>query len=457
MRVLVATAELSPLVRSGGLGDAVAGLSRALAALGVEVTVLLPRYRHLADRGAELAGAGPARALYEDAEGPLRLLLVDDPESFDRDGIYGPEPGVSYDDEWRRWGRFSVVAAELAGDYDLVHLHDSHTAAAALLTDTPTVFTVHNAAYPVMGPISESLQLLGLGPHFALPGTAIEWYEQANYLKAGLVGSDQATTVSPGFARQLEVDEGISGGLSGVIRFLPRPIIGIMNGIDTHAFDPGTDSTLPVPYTAADLSGREAARSLLLTKTGLAEGFLMGMVGRVSDQKGFDLLDSIWPDLRSEGARLVVVGSGELDATVDRWMKEDPPSVAHVDYDEGLARLVFAAVDAYLMPSRFEPGGLGNIYAMRYGAPPLVHLTGGLADTVVDIDEAPAEGNGFGYRTHVAPEIAKTVRRAMRYHQAFPDLWQGMQRRGMRREWSWERAAGQYLKVYESVAGGEAA
>ncbi|MEN8113703.1 MAG: glycogen/starch synthase [Actinomycetota bacterium] len=444
MKILFVAAEFAPFVRTGGLGNAVAGLAHALSA-SHDVTVAIPGYRDAEKPGRNLPGKPWRRQKDRDVE---VLFWMDD--AFDRPGVYGPDASSSYEDNWVRFARFSAAAAELAPGYDIVHLHDAHVGAAALLTLTRTVFTIHNASYPMVGPLDEVVDLLGLGPKASVLGGDIEWFGQANFLKAGIVGATQATTVSPGHARELAVDE-TSFGLGGIVRGLYRPIVGVLNGIETDDWDAASDDLLPAPFSAADLSGREASRAALLDEYGLDDGFVLGNVGRMSGQKGLGLIEYDLDALIGEGVRFVFMGNGDLDPMVDAWAERHPRAVAHVPFDEPAGRLVFAGSDAYLMPSQYEPCGLGQIYAMRYGAPTIAHFTGGLEDTVFDIDEDPVSGTGLVFRSFDHPSLTKTVRRAMRYHDEIPDLWRTMQMNGMTRDWSWDARASEYEAIYESV------
>lgn len=453
MQVLIAAAECSPLARTGGLGEAVAGLAGALRRSGVDVTVAMPRYRHLAGLGVEEEAPGPARAIARLESDGLPVLLVDDPPSFDRAGIYGPDLGSGYEDQWRRFGRFSATVRDLAAGYDLLHLHDAHTGPAALHSPVPTVFTIHNALYPILGPLQEAGDLAGATLDDRGPGGPIEWYGQAHFLKAGMVGADRVTTVSPTFARELAADPSLSGGLDGVIRALERPVVGILNGIDTGSWDPGNDPTLPAPFAETDLQGRNEASGVILRRSGLDPGrMLVGMVTRLTDQKGIALLDPWIDRLVEEGFRLVVIGNGDLDGMVDGWAARNPEAVWHAPYTEDLARLVSAGVDAFLMPSRFEPCGLGQMYAMRYGAVPIVRLTGGLADTVVDLDEDPPRATGFGFRSFTPESLLKTIRRAGRVFRHHPRDWTRLQTNAMSTDFSWTPSAARYLGLYRSTA-----
>ena len=454
MKVLLAAAECSPLARTGGLGEAVAGLASALSRRGIDVTVVIPRYRHLAGLGIEEEAPGPARAIARFESRGLPVLLVDDPRSFDRPGIYGPDPGSGYEDQWRRFGRFSVTVRELARDFDLLHLHDAHAAPAALHTPVPTVLTIHNALYSILGPLEEAADLVGATREDRAPAGSIEWYGHANYLKAGLVGADAVTTVSPTFARELSTDPSLSGGLDGVVGGLERPVVGILNGIDTRSWDPSYDPTLPAPFAASDLRGRNEAKRRILRRSGLDPGgMLLGMVTRLTDQKGIALLHPSIDSLVEDGFRLAVVGNGDLDDMVDGWVSRHPESVCHGPYTEDLARLVSAGIDAFLMPSRFEPCGLGQMYAMRYGAVPIVRLTGGLADTVVDLDEDPQRATGFGFRSFTPQSLLKTIRRAGRVFSHHSGDWHRMQTNAMSTNFSWDSSAARYSDVYRSVAG----
>ena len=450
LSVLMATAELSPLARTGGLGEAIAGLSRALSKLDVDVTVALPRYQHLAAIGTR--STTPAGPVWETAADGYRVWLVDIPAAFDRPGIYGPEPGAGYDDQWFRFGLFSLFVRAAAADFDILHLNDSHAASAAPLSPVPSVLTVHNAAYSIYGPLEEAGRLLELAPEHLVLGGAIEWFGQAHFLKAGIDQAHRVTTVSPSFARQLTEDPSVSGGLDAVVRARSDSIVGILNGIDTDSWNPGSDPSIPETFSPGRLQGRLAARSALQRVTGLdADGFWMGNVGRMTDQKGIGLLDAHIDELVEEGLRLVLVGNGDLDPMVDTWAERHPAAVWHGTYSEDLARLTSAGTDAYLMPSRYEPCGLGQMYAMRYGSVPIARLTGGLADTVFDLDEHREGATGFGFRSFTAASLAKTIRRAMRVFNKTRADWRTLQRNGMKTDFSWERSARRYLDVYRSV------
>jgi len=339
----------------------------------------------------------------------------------------------------------------LASGFDLVHLHDGHVGPVALLANRPTVQTIHNASYPLLGPLADAAQELGVSRQDRMLGGALEWYGQANYLKAGIVGASRVTTVSPTFAAQINSDASVTGGLSEVIRWLEHPVIGIVNGIDTETWDPQRDPNLAAPFSSKRLTARKESRTALMLEADLDDGFLVGNVGRMTQQKGLHLIDAGLDRLVQDGLRLVLIGNGNLDAMVDGWESRHPRAIRHFDYSEELARLLYAGADAYFMPSEFEPCGIGQLYAMRYGCPPLVHLTGGLVDTVIDLDELPDEATGFGFRGFLPEEAVKTIRRAMRVHSKSARDWKALQSNGMNRDASWYHAALAYVRVYETA------
>ncbi len=445
MRILVAVAELAPFVTTGGLGTAVAGLSGALAERGHDVTVAIPGYELLGLEGAD-------RQWHElDAEAP-RVVAFRDDAAFGRPGVYGPEPGTGYEDNWWRYLRFTEAVSGLSQGYELVHLHDAHVAAAAVTSATPAVLTIHNASYQLGAPLADAVEVLGpsFGGHD--PAEALEWWLGANFLKGGIVTARRVTTVSPTHARELTV-EATSFGIGEVLRNLEHPVVGILNGIDAVSWDPRTDPTLPVRFSTRSPQRRAANRRALFELTRLSDGVLFGNVGRMSHQKGLSLVEYYIDGLVDEGFRLVLVGNGEIDWMVDEWVERHPQAIAHLPYSERLARLVSAGADAYLMPSEFEPSGIGQLYAMRYGCPPVVYATGGLADSVVDVDENPRQGNGLVFRAFNAEEFTKTVRRAMRYRRDIPALWRALQARGMSADWSWDARAAEYEALFEEAVG----
>ncbi len=335
----------------------------------------------------------------------------------------------------------------MSAGYDVLHLHDTHVSAAAVIAPVASVLTIHNASAQLGWHLDETLAALGHVADPAAAGEALAWWEGgANFLKGGIVSANAVTTVSPTHALELTVDAG-SFGLADALRAIDPPLRGILNGIDADSWNPATDLSLPSRFSLRSPARRSTNRRALLDLAGLDDGVLFGNVGRMSHQKGLSLVEYYLGGLVHEGFRLVLVGNGELDPMVDDWVGRHPNAVAHLAYSEDLARLVSAGADVYLMPSEFEPSGLGQLYAMRYGCPTLAFATGGLADSVTDIDEDPERGNGFLFRVFNAEAFTKTVRRAMRYRTNIPSLWRELQVRGMATDWSWDARAAEYEDV----------
>ncbi len=293
----MASAEHSPLARTGGLGEAVAGLASALIVAGIDVTVAIPRYQHLFDLGEPTDGVVALDSL------GVPVVLIDEPEGFDRPGIYGPQAGAGHEDQWLRFGLFAKRVREMSTGFDVLHLHDGHPAPAAIGATIPTVQTIHNASYPILGPLDKVGDLLELSEADLVLGGPIEWYGDANFLKAGVDRAGAVTTVSPTFAMQISEDSELSGGLDVVLRARPTPVIGILNGIDTTSWNPANDRSLPSPYSSTRLEGRTMAKAELLAQSGLTgDGVLFGNVGRLAEQKGLQLLDPFIGDLVQEAA-----------------------------------------------------------------------------------------------------------------------------------------------------------
>jgi starch synthase len=454
-------------------------LPSALAELGCEVRTLLPLYPAVRARLgamreiAVIAGlfGGDARLQAARTEEGAELLLLDAPHLYDRPGGPYQDPGGhDFGDNHRRFAALCWAAREIAlgfvGDFraDVVHAHDWQAGLAPAylaLQGAPrpaTVMTVHNLAYQGQFPPS-ALGELRLPPEaWSLHG--VEYYGGVGFLKAGLFYADRITTVSPTYAREIQ-EPAMGMGLAGLLRGRGRDLRGILNGIDERVWDPMTDPHLPAPYSAHDLAGK------LLCKTGLQERLglavdpdlpVFGVISRLTHQKGLDLLLEAAPDLVARGAQLALLGTGEpgIEAGFRAVAAARPGAVACVlGYDEALAHLIQGGADAILVPSRFEPCGLTQLCGLRYGTLPVVARVGGLADTVVDANEAALmDGVATGFQ--FAPVTAEALRQAL--HRALdlvPDrpLWQAMQRRAMTREVGWARSAARYLEVYREVAG----
>jgi starch synthase len=480
MRIVHIAAEAFPWAKVGGLADAVTGLVRALAAEGHEVLLLIPGYRSVPlasdrfERWPEVLydrlAFQPLRAFVWSLrqEGPFRLWVIDIPEYFDRSGIYAdPQRGEYWDDMVRyvALGRMALRALEARRWVpDVLHLHDWHAAPAVAwlrygtgvfptLEAVPIVLTVHNLAY--QGVFSRDLWLwLNLPDRFFHP-EAFEFYGRINLLKAALLAADAVTTVSPSYAEEIQTPE-YGHGLDGVLRRLRGKLVGILNGIDTDVWDPARDPYLPASYDARDLTGKRLCKAHLLQALGLTipvEAPLCGMISRLTYQKGIDILLGAVPWIVEQGAGLVVQGTGEAVYAegLRQAVRSFPGRVVHVDrYDEAMAHQIEAGADIYLMPSRFEPCGLNQMYSLRYGTVPVVRAVGGLRDTVLDVRTHPEEGTGFCFEPPTTEALVATLRDAFDFYKS-PDLWHTFMRRGMAQDFSWRRAARHYIDLYERI------
>ncbi|HET9613325.1 MAG TPA: glycogen/starch synthase [Candidatus Limnocylindrales bacterium] len=481
LRVAMIAAECEPWAKTGGLGDVVDALARSLGRLPASVDgpvdVFLPRYRSV-----PVAGAAPASivtvpdplapdgtsdiGIVDVAADGYRLRLVDHPAAFDRDGLYGP-PGGDYPDNAWRFGLFCRAALETLRrerdrSVDVLHLHDWHAGPAAIqrdawLADDPVigraavVMTLHNLAYHGWTD-REQLRQLGLVPGGGvIPADA----DGIDLIREGIVRSEVANTVSPGFAREALTPE-FGMGLDDVLRAKGDRFVGILNGLDTTVWDPATDRDLAAIYSAADLTGRAACRADLLARVGFDpddDGAVLGMIGRLDRQKGFDLLAGAAPELVASGARIVVQGSGDptVAAALRSLVQKRPDRVALIErFDRAMARRIYAGADFFLMPSRFEPCGTGQMISLRYGTPPIVRRTGGLADTVIDVLQHPSTGTGFTFDDATPNALAAACEAAIAMRARGGTSWNDLIARGMAVDFDWDReSAPRYAALYE--------
>ena len=477
MKVLFATSELAPWVKTGGLGDVAGALPAALRALGMDVRVLVPAYPALLEAfpdAAEIArphwlgGLLPTPKLKQAlAPDGTPLLLLDYPHYFDRPGnpYLGPE-GRSWLDNHLRFGLLSRVAAWLGSEAstldwqpDIVHCHDWQTGlVSAYLHYLPgrrakSLFTLHNLAFQGLFDHA-SLFELGL-PDAAWQINGVEFYGYLSFLKAGLQHADAITTVSPSYASEIQTDaEGM--GMAGLLRHRTENLSGILNGIDTKAWNPATDRHLTQTYSARHMEGKAADKAALQEELGLERRPdlpLFAVVSRLTEQKGLDLLLAVAPQLLKLPAQLVVLGSGE-HSMEHSWtalaQKHKSRCAVTIGFDEALAHRIEAGADIFVMPSRFEPCGLNQMYSLRYGTPPVVRATGGLADTVIDAADEK-HGNGFVFGPATADALLLALQRAATAWRD-PKRWRLLQKHGMARDSSWAHAARQYIELYGKLS-----
>src|SRR5688572_27521363 len=477
MEILFVTTELAPYAKVGGLADVSAALPKNLRALGHRVTVVMPRYPAFEEAGILVARRlTPLKLTLGDRtydvtvfDGRLstqiEITLLEAPGLFDRPGVYG-DRGEDYPDNAQRFAVLSRAAAELArqraadgSPFDVVHVNDWPTALVAkymkdLGVKTPVVLTIHNIAHQGVFP-KDVLPSLGLSwDDFTVGG--IEFYGSVNLLKQGIVSADVVTTVSARYAKEIETEAG-GARLDGVLRSKGR-IVGIVNGVDYGVWNPATDSHLVARYDAEDASNKARCKGALRKELGLPlepDVPLVASVGRLVPQKGSDLVAELVQRLvRGSDAQIVIAGDGEaaiatkIEAAVDRA----PGRAAFARAaSEALVHRIFAAADIVIVPSRFEPCGLVQLYAQRYGALPVARATGGLVDTIVDCDAKLETGTGFLFEEATTDALYSAVQRAIAAY-ASP-RWAAVRRRVMRLDRGWERAARQYEQVFKSFAG----
>jgi starch synthase len=482
MRVLYAVAELYPWVRSGGLGDVSAALPPALMALGADVRLLLPGFRGFLDAFPAITDVARLQTPFASERvrvGLARLpqaqrlaYLVDQPAFYDRPGNpYAAPDGRDWPDNHRRFGLFGWVAAELARGADrdwqpeILHLHDWHAALApAYLTagapganHAPTVFTIHNLAY-------QGLFAAAVFPELALPSgffsiDGVEFHGLVSFMKAGLVYSNRLTTVSPTYAQEIQTPA-FGCGLDGFLRSRADALTGILNGVDPQVWDPRHDPILPRAYGIEDApTGKRAAKAALQRRLGLEEREdvpLFGVVSRLTPQKGLDLLLACLPEVAAGDNQLAILGSGDSDLEqgfVSAAQAHKGRAAVEIGYDDALSHLIIGGSDVILVPSRFEPCGLTQLYALRYGTLPLVRRVGGLADTVVDatsISLAESSATGFAFDDDSPEALMSAIARAATLFRE-PEMWRRMIRRAMSQDFSWEAAARRYVALYSGL------
>ena len=470
---------MAPYAKTGGLADVSAALPKALAARGHDVTCFLPRYGHIVFPPGRFVGSvhvpvdatHRSAGYYERELAPgLRVIFVEHPPFFDRGGIYGDAAGDFGDNEFR-FAFFCRAVLEYCRSRgerpDVVHAHDWQTGLLPVylkafygddptLHRVPTVFTVHNLAYQGQYAAS-TLGALGL-PDSLATDDALGWGGNISYMKGGLLFSEAVTTVSPTYAREIQTPE-FGGGLEGVVSARAEDLVGILNGIDQEEWDPRTDPYIARHYDEADHTGKAVCKQALLREYGLAtepDLPLIGIISRLVHQKGFDLVTGAMEPLLARGVRMVVLGAGEpeVEAGLREFVRRDPRRFGvRFQYDPGLAHRVEAGVDMLLIPSRFEPCGLTQMYSMRYGAIPVVRATGGLADTVEQFDPRKKKGTGFVFEHADVAGLLWALDEALGVYRR-PGPWSTLMSNAMTRDFSWSLSAAKYEAVYSHAQAG---
>ncbi len=483
MKIIHVASEAAPWAQTGGLADVAGSLPAALshqAGGSIQVALLLPLYRGIEERvrarGAELQPTGvtiEARlggglqagrlVALSQAFDHARVFFLDCPALYDRPGLYGGPEG-DYPDNAVRFAFLARAAVDLAdqlldGRPDIIHCHDWQTglvpAYLAAVADRPrTVFTVHNLAYQGLFP-AELAPSLGIDWSL-MTHEQMEFFGNLSFIKAGLAFADAVTTVSPRYAQEI-LTPVYGAGLHGFLAHDVRRLTGIINGIDVAAWDPTNDPAIPASFRPGHLAGKAVCRDALAEELDIEIGgddLLCVAISRFAEQKGMDLVADIVPELFRAGARLAVLGKGDppLEERY-RWLAErfHDHLAVRVDFDVALAHRMYAAADVLLMPSRFEPCGLNQMYAMRYGTLPVVHSVGGLVDTVIDADEDPPRATGFRFGAPTSVSLWTAVQRASSIRQEQPQRWRTLIDNAMSRDWSWDASARQYLGLYREL------
>ncbi len=477
--VIFVTPEITPWMKSGGLGDVSAALPVALRAAGVDVRVLVPAFRPLlkefgnaqcvASYAAPGGAMAPARLLAATTGQGVPLLMVDCPQYYHRSGdAYQNDQGEDWPDNDLRFGLLGKIAALVATDGPggwkphIVHCNDWPAALALVYLrivkqhQVRGIMTVHNLAFQGVFPAA-SVPGLGLPPE-VMTGEGAEYYGKLSFLKGGLVCADRITTVSPTYAREIQ-DEELGCGLGGLLHHRRDVVSGILNGIDTEVWNPATDLLIASEYDSASIAAKGDNKSELQRLLALSQepGVpLIGVVSRLTWQKGIDLIADIVSQIMQLPAQLVVLGTGErkLVERLTGLARDFPGQLAFApEFNERLAHLIEAGADMFLMPSRFEPCGLNQMYSLRYGTPPVVRATGGLADTVVDCSKATLESgtaNGFVFTEPEAPQLLAALERSVA---AWHDrkIWKALQLNGMRADFGWQASALKYRDLYRML------
>jgi len=479
LKIAFVASELIPLAKTGGLADVAGALPKYLSRQpGLEIIAFLPFYREVKKKNLDLEMVFEKLSLnwpapqknfsvfsYQ-AEG-FKVYLIDNDYYFDRDYLYGTPQG-DYPDNGERFAFFCLAALEsmkqLNFKPDLIQAHDwqaaiifaylkQHPEKENFFQNTASLFTVHNLAYQGLFP-KQVLFKIGL-PESLFNPEDLEFYGQVNFMKAGLLYASAINTVSPTYSQEIQTRE-FGCGLEGVLRKRADRLFGILNGIDYLEWDPEKDRALPMNYSARDLTGKKVCRQALLSQFNLpAESGkpLVGMVSRLAGQKGFDLVVESLEEIFKRQVLLVILGTGEQkiqDSLQEAHKKQADRFGLKIAFDDRLARLIYAGSDYFLIPSKYEPCGLTQMYSLRYGTIPVVRSTGGLKDSVVEFNAQNLTGNGFRFDEYRTKDLIQALDRALTFYQKEP-YWSALRQQAMKSNFSWEKSASDYLDLYLKI------
>ncbi|MGO9120569.1 MAG: glycogen synthase GlgA [Desulfomonilaceae bacterium] len=478
MRVLMIASEATPFAQTGGLGEVLSALPAELAQLGLHIDVLMPKYRGITPEKYDIQKTDLAFELTLNAKKvsaqiwqlngntSCRYLFLECDDYYDREYLYG-SPEKDYEDNAERFVFLTRAALEMAAlgsvHYDLFHSHDWQGALTPVylrtlyagvpdLEQSASVMTIHNLGYQGIF-WHLDMPLVGVGWEFFTP-KHMEFHGRLNFLKSGIIFADEVSTVSPGYRNEILTPE-FGFGLEGVLNEKREHLTGILNGVDYQIWNPATDSLITANYSPQNLSNKAACKADLQKIAGLpvrADIPVITMVSRLSNQKGIDLLQGIIPSLIKRDINLVLLGTGEsrYQKSFTEIAYKYPDKVAvFMRYDYTLAHRIFAGGDMMLAPSRYEPCGINQLYALKYGSVPIVRTTGGLKDTVEEFDPQTDSGTGFKFEGPEASEFESTLLKALKVYKEDRDSWKKLMLRGMNKDFSWKRSAVEYAKLYE--------
>lgn len=472
LKILIAAAEVAPFAKTGGLADVAGSLPKALAKMGHDVRIVMPKYKqimegdYLVDYPVEMdhhveSGILKKTRLYSGTT-EIPVYLIDNHQYFYRDGIY------CFPDEAERFNFFNKailgMLPRIGWQPHLIHCNDWQSALVPLIlrtkhADDPyyqtmgTLLTIHNLQYQGLFP-RQTLTLLGLGDEYFTP-ERLEFYGQINFMKAGIVYADLISTVSKRYALEIQTPE-YGERLDGLLRKRAQDLYGIVNGIDYEEYNPETDKRIYQNYSLETLDRKKENKLRLQQDMGLPPGPapLLGMVSRLVDQKGIDLISGIFEQLMDLGIQLVLLGSGDdhyQKLFAELKMKHHNQVAIYLGFNPDLAQKIYAGADMFLMPSRFEPCGLSQLISLRYGTIPIVREVGGLADTIENYDEVKGKGNGFSFKPYETGALIDTVRRAVALYQNQPNQWHQLMVNAMKCDFSWNKSAQEYVMLYEKA------
>ncbi len=472
LKILFAASEVAPFAKTGGLGDVAGSLPKALARLGHDVRIVLPKYKqinegdYLTDYPVEMdhhLETGIIRqTILKGRNCEIPVYLIDNYKYFYRDGIYG------FADEAERYNFFSKALLGMLPRIDfqphLIHCNDWQCGLIPLLleikyTEDPfyqriaTLFTIHNLQYQGLFP-KHALRLIGLGDEFFTP-ERLEFYGEINFMKAGLLYADLINTVSKKYALEIQTPE-YGERLDGLLRKRAQDLYGVLNGIDYEEFNPETDPHISKNYNIETIDLKRENKYALQKEMGLPAGNtpLIGIVTRLVDQKGLDLIADIFDEMMALGIQFVLLGSGAdyyQKLFAEFKMKHPQQAAINLGFNPILAKKIYAGADMFLMPSRFEPCGLAQLISLRYGTIPIVRATGGLADTIQDYDEKKGAGNGFSFKPYEPKALLEAIKRALAIYRERPEQWRRLMVNAMKADYSWERSAQEYTQLYEKA------